>query len=96
MKITVNVTANDIKYSKPMDGLACPIHRSLSRHKVFKGLMFRVGRYNIIADEETDSERYIATLPREAVLFTKEFDGLYGESHRRFAKPFKFELEVDL
>lgn len=97
MKITVNVTANDIKYGKPMDGYACPIHRSLARHKAFKNLYsFCVGRRSVIANNNLDNERYIADLPREARLFTKEFDGMYGEAAKKFAKPFTFELEVYL
>ena len=92
MKITVNVTANDIKYGKPMDGYACPIHRSLARHKAFKNLYsFCVGRYGVTANNNL-----VADLPHEARLFTKQFDGLYGESHKRFARPFTFELEVYL
>lgn len=100
MKITVNVTANDIKYGKPMDGYACPIHRSLARHKAFKDLnSFCVGRRNVIAhgnNYEVAGERYLATLPEAARLFTKEFDGLYGKAVKKLVRPFTFELEVYL
>lgn len=87
--ITVNVTADDIKYGAPNNGNKCPIHRSLLRHKQFQKLEnFYVGGMWISGGRG----KYIAKLPPEAMTFIRVFDGkATGET-----KPFKFELEIDL
>lgn len=85
MKITVNVTANDIKHGKPTEPCLCPVARAL-RRKGDKNGPVGVGFY--YADFRKDGFFRQFELPSHVRQFIRNFD------RNLPVKPFKFVVEV--
>lgn len=95
-KVTVNVTANDIKYGKRSDGFSCPIHRALNRHKVVREQgEFYVNKYSVRHLRESAYLSWNWTLifsaiPSRATSFITQFDCGFP------VEPFTFEMEIEV
>ena len=96
MKLTVNVTANDIKHGKRISGRSCPVARACRRLNYFHNNYpnFAVGTWRIFLNRVMTRDDFIE-LPKEAVKFIEWFDAFDSDSKlEKKIKPFKFEIEV--
>jgi len=83
MKLTITVTAEDIRLGRPGDPYRCPITLAVLRHPSFKDKEVATSCYFLVTNFCG-----VYRLPPEAISFIKAFDTAMK------VKPLSFEIEV--
>ena len=94
-KVTVEVTAADIREGDPRDCFVCPVALAIQRaipdyHISVMNKYIRIGKLASTFSFRTTTS---ITAPESVQEFVKNFDSPYGLPAKAKAVPFSFELE---